>query len=129
MIFGWSGTWDDLPAAHAAAIVFDLLTLLGLYWLGRRVRGPTLGVVLAYAWAAYPFTLWTLRSNTNDSLVSLLLVLALLVITSAPARGVVGALAGLTKFAPLALRRCCCAGVGSAAAPARQSCGLSSAFG
>jgi hypothetical protein len=103
MIFGWSGTWDDLPAAHAAAIVFDLLTLLGLYWLGRRVRGPTLGVVLAYAWAAYPFTLWTLSSNTNDSLVALLLVISLLVITSAPARGVVGALAGLTKFAPFAL--------------------------
>jgi hypothetical protein len=102
-IFGWSGSWDDLPAAHAAAIAFDLLTLFGLFWLGRRVRGPTLGVVLAYAWAAYPFTLWTLSSNTNDSLVSLLVVLALLVITSAPARGVVGALAGLTKFAPLGL--------------------------
>jgi hypothetical protein len=102
-IFGWSGSWDDLPAAHAAAIVFDLLTLFGLFWLGRRVRGPNLGVVLAYAWAAYPFTLWTLSSNTNDSLVSLLVVLALLVITSAPARGVAGALAGLTKFAPLAL--------------------------
>jgi hypothetical protein len=102
-IFGWSGTWDDLPAAHAAAIVFDLLTLFGLFWLGRRVRGPTLGVVLAYAWAAYPFTLWTLSSNTNDTLVSLLLVVTLLVITSAPARGVAAALAGLTKFAPLAL--------------------------
>ena len=102
-IFGWSGTWDDLPAAHAAAIMFDLLTLFGLYWLGRRVRGPTLGVVLAYAWAAYPFTLWTLSSNTNDSLVALLLVVALLVITSAPVRGVVGALAGFTKFAPFAL--------------------------
>jgi len=103
VIFGWSGIWDDLPAAHAAAIVFDLLTLFGLFWLGRRVRGPTLGVILAYAWAAYPFTLWTLSSNTNDSLVAFLLVAALLVITSAPARGVVGALAGLTKFAPLAL--------------------------
>jgi hypothetical protein len=102
-IFGWSGSWDDLPAAHAAAIAFDLLTLFGLFWLGRRVRGPNLGVVLAYAWAAYPFTLWTLSSNTNDSLVSLLIVFALLVITSAPARGVAGALAGLTKFAPLGL--------------------------
>ena len=39
-IFGWSGIWDDLPAAHAAAIAFDLLTLLGLYFLGRRIRGP-----------------------------------------------------------------------------------------
>ena len=46
-IFGWSGTWDDLPAAHAAAIAFDLLTLLGLFFLGRRIRGPTLGALLA----------------------------------------------------------------------------------
>jgi hypothetical protein len=103
LLFGWSGRWDDLPAAHAAAIIFDLLTLLGLFLLGRRVRGPTLGVVLAYAWAAYPFTIYALSSNSNDSLVSMLLVLTLLVIASAPARGVAAALAGFTKFAPLAL--------------------------
>jgi hypothetical protein len=102
-IFGWSGTWDDLPAAHAAAIAFDLLTLLGLFLLGRRVRGPTLGVVLAYCWAAYPFSLYVLSSNSNDSLVALLIVLALLVLSSAPARGVAGALAAFTKFAPAAL--------------------------
>ncbi len=30
LIFGWSGSWDQLPTAHAAAIAFDLLTLLGL---------------------------------------------------------------------------------------------------
>ena len=102
-IFGWSGTWDSLPAAHAAAIAFDLLTMLGLFVLGRRIRGPTLGVVLAYAWAAYPFTLFVLASDSNDSLVALLLVATLLVASSAPARGVAVALAGLTKFAPLAL--------------------------
>ena len=102
-MFGWSGLWDSLPAAHAAAIAFDLLTLLGLFLLGRRIRGPDFGVVLAYLWAAYPFTLWTLSSNTNDTLVALLVVLALLVISSAPARGALAALAGLTKFAPLAL--------------------------
>ena len=54
----WSGRWDDLPAAHGAAIVFDLLDVLLLWLLGRRIRGPTLGVALAYAWAAYPFTLF-----------------------------------------------------------------------
>jgi hypothetical protein len=122
-IFGWSGTWDDLPAAHAAAIAFDLLTLFGLYWLGRRVRGPTLGVVLAYAWAAYPFTLWTLSSNTNDALVALLIVVALLVITSPPARGVAGALAGLTKFAPLALAPLLLRGVGDAPLRLRRATG------
>jgi hypothetical protein len=111
-IFGWSGSWDDLPAAHAAAIFFDILTLVGLFLLGRRVRGPTLGAVMAYAWAAYPFSLWTLSSNTNDTLVAFLIVLSLLVVSSAPARGVVGALAGLTKFAPLALAPLLLRGVG-----------------
>ncbi len=67
---GWSGTWDDLPAAHAAAIVFDLLALGLMFWLGLRIRGPTLGVALAYAWVAYPFTLFALESNSNDTLVA-----------------------------------------------------------
>jgi hypothetical protein len=102
-IFGWSGTWDSLPAAHAASITFDLLTMLGLFVLGRRIAGSKLGIVLAYAWAAYPFSLFVLASDSNDSLVALLLVVTLLVASSAPARGVALALAGLTKFAPLAL--------------------------
>jgi hypothetical protein len=128
-IFGWSGTWDDLPAAHAAAIAFDLLTLFGLFWLGRRIRGPTLGVVLAYSWAAYPFTLWSLSSNTNDTLVAMLVVLALLVITSAPARGVAGALAGLSKFAPLALAPLLLRGRGSARPSRRQVALYVAAYG
>jgi hypothetical protein len=101
--FGWSGTWDDLPAAHAAAIVFDLLALGLIFLLGLRIRGPTLGVALAYAWVAYPFTLFTLESNSNDTLVAVFILAALLVASSPPARGVFAALAGLTKFAPLAL--------------------------
>jgi hypothetical protein len=102
-LLGWSGRWDDLPAAHAAAIVFDLLALALLFLLGRRVRGPGLGIVLAYAWVSYPFTLYSLESNSNDSLVAVLVLAALLAASSAPARGMFAALAGLTKFAPLAL--------------------------
>jgi hypothetical protein len=107
-IFGWSGKWDDLPAAHAAAIVFDLLAIGLLFLIGRRVRGPSLGIVLAYAWAAYPFTLFTLDCNSNDTLVAVLTLAAVLAATyrgklAPPARGAFAALAGLTKFAPLAL--------------------------
>lgn len=102
-VLGWSGRWDDLPAAHAAAILFDLLTLGGLFLLGRRLRGPTLGVALAWAWVAYPFTLFASSTNANDSLVSLLVVGALLGATSAPARGIAVGLAGMAKLAPLGL--------------------------
>jgi len=102
-LFPWSGRWDDLPAAHAAAIAFDLLTMLGLFLLGRRIRGPSLGIVLAYAWAAYPFTLYASSTNSNDALVALLLVATLLVAARPAARGAMAALAGLTKLAPLAL--------------------------
>jgi hypothetical protein len=102
-IFGWSGLWDDLPAAHAAAIAFDLLAVGLIFLLGLRIRGPTLGVALAYAWVSYPFTLFALESNSNDTLVAVLLLAVLLVASSPPARGVFAALAGLTKLAPLAL--------------------------
>jgi hypothetical protein len=102
-IFGWSGKWDDLPAAHAAAIVADLLAVAMMFLLGRRVRGPSLGIVLAYAWVSFPFTLYALESNSNDTLVAVLILATLFVATSPPARGVLAALAGLTKFAPLAL--------------------------
>ena len=101
---GWSGKWDpDLPAAHAAAIAFDLLACLLLCLIGRRLRGPTLGVVLAYLWAAFPFSLYVLMSNANDTLVAVFVLLAIYLAASAPARAAAVALGGLTKFATLAL--------------------------
>jgi len=99
----WSGAWDDLPAAHGAAIAFDLLACLLCFLVGRRVRGPTLGIVLAYAWVTFPFTLFASMSNANDALVAVLVLGALWVAASPPARGALLALASLTKFAPLAL--------------------------
>ncbi|HEX6388739.1 MAG TPA: hypothetical protein VFZ89_04825 [Solirubrobacteraceae bacterium] len=100
---GWSGRWDDLPAAHGAAITFDLLALLLCFLVGRRVRGPNLGIALAFAWAAYPFTLYTLACNANDALVTVFVLAALFVAASAPWRGLMAALGGLTKFATLGL--------------------------
>jgi hypothetical protein len=98
------GTYPtDVPAAHGAAIAFDLICIALLFLLGRRIRGPDLGIVLAYAWVAYPFTALALESNSNDALVAALVLLTLLFAQKPAARGVFGALAGLTKFAPLAL--------------------------
>jgi hypothetical protein len=100
---GWSGKWDDLPAAHATAIAFDLLVLLGLVLIGRRFGGTRLAAILAFGWAAYPFTLYTLMSNTNDAIMPALLVWGFWLASSPAARGVATALAGWTKFAALAL--------------------------
>ncbi|HYH59975.1 MAG TPA: glycosyltransferase family 87 protein [Thermoleophilaceae bacterium] len=99
----WSGSWDDLPAAHAAAIAFDLLTLAGLYVLGVRLRSRALGVALAYAWATFPYSLFALSTNSNDTLVAALLVWALVGAASPVARGALLAFASAAKFAPLAL--------------------------
>jgi hypothetical protein len=97
----------ELASAKAAAIAFDLLTIAGLLVLGMRLRkgraGRLLGVALAYAWVAYPYTMFPLMSNTNDTLVAALLVWALAALSSPPARGALLGLAAAAKFAPLAL--------------------------
>lgn len=112
----WSGAWDDLPAAHGAAVAFDLLVLAGLFLLGRRIRpgpeGRALGVALAFAWAAYPYSLFVLSTNANDSLVAALVVLALLAVSSAPARGALVALGAAAKFGAGALAPLLAAGTG-----------------
>ena len=105
----WSGSWDDLPAAHGAAIAFDLLAIGGLLLLGRALRpgreGKALGVALAYAWAAYPYTAFVLETNANDTLVALACIGALLAFAtrSAAAGGAAVGLGAAAKFAPLAL--------------------------
>ncbi|MEA2310022.1 MAG: hypothetical protein QOI65_2308 [Thermoleophilaceae bacterium] len=104
---GWSGKWDAVPAAHGAAIAFDLLTLLGLFLLGRRLRagpeGRLLAGALTFAWAAYPYSLFALSTNSNDALVSAIVVFALLGLASAPVRGALIALGAAAKIAPAAL--------------------------
>jgi hypothetical protein len=106
-IWPWSGSWDDLPAAHGAAVTFDLLAFALLLWLGIRIRpgpaGRKLAATLGFAWAAYPYTAYALESNSNDTLVAALLIAVLLVLARPVARGAFTALAALTKFAPLVL--------------------------
>jgi len=90
-------------AARLATLFFDLLTAALLFVLGRKVRGPTAGVTLAYCWLAFPFTLYAGGLASNDSLVAATLVATLLVAQSPTRRGAMVAVAALSKLSPLAL--------------------------
>ena len=100
-IFGWSGKWDSLPAAHATSIIWDVLCLIGLALVGLRFGGSRLAATLAFAWAAYPFTEYVLASNTNDAIMPAFLIWGFWLVSSPWARGAFSALAGWTKFAAL----------------------------
>lgn len=107
-IWPWTGEWDDLPAAHGAAVLFDVATFFLLILLARRIRpgpaGNRLAATLAFGWAAYPYTAYVLESNSNDSLIAALLVATLLLAAKPMARGATLAAATWSKFAaaPLA---------------------------
>ena len=98
---GWSGKWDDLPAAHFTSILFDVLSMIGLWLVGRRFGGFRLAATLAFAWAAYPFTQYASSSNTNDALMPCFLIFGFWLASSPVSRGVFGALSAWTKFASL----------------------------
>jgi len=107
-IWPWSGTWDDLPAAHGAAIAFDLLATLLLFLVGRRqeldrARGTRRGVLYAYLWLACPWTAYALNSNANDGLVAVAIALLLLVGARPLWRGLAGGAAAAIKIAPMAI--------------------------
>jgi hypothetical protein len=107
LAFPWSNGLSQLHAADAAAIFFDLGTVAALIMLGRRLRagadGTRVGLVLAWAWAACPFTVIGLLVHTNDALISMLGVVALLLIASPALSGGVLGLAAAAKFSPAGL--------------------------
>ena len=103
LILPWSGKWDSLPAAHATAIAFDLIAILGLLLVGLRFGGQPLAVALVFGWVAFPFTAYTMNSNSNDTIMPAILIWGFWLASSPVARGASTALAGWTKFASLLL--------------------------
>ena len=110
------GDFEQPKPAYAAAAAFDVLVLLGLFLLGRLMRpgsgGNRLGLALAYAWAAFPFALLTLRFSFSDTVVGLFSLWAVVALRYPFARGGLAALAGATKFAPLVLAPLLATGTG-----------------
>lgn len=105
----WSGVWDDLPAAHAAAIFFDFVALAGMFVAGRKLmpgrrdEGNRLGLALAYGWAAFPYTTFVLNCNVNDAIVAAFLIWGLVFIRTAPLSALLLGLATQIKFFPALL--------------------------
>jgi hypothetical protein len=114
----WSGSWNYLPAARAATITFDLLTIGGLLFLGARLRpareGRRLGLLLAWLWAACPFSLLGMVKNTNDGLVALIVVLVMLALNSPIKRGALVGIGAASKFFPAILLPLAAVGRGDA---------------
>jgi hypothetical protein len=107
VIWPYTGEWDDLPAAHGASVTFDIATFILLLVLGIRIRpgpaGRRLGAILAFGWAAFPYTAYVLESDSNDALIAALLVATLVLLAKPLWRGVTLSLATWAKFIPLML--------------------------
>lgn len=107
LLFPWKNSLSSLDAADAAAIFFDLGTVVGLVLLGRRLRpgaeGKRLGLLLAWGWAACPWTIIALTVHTNDGLIAMLTVFMLLLIRSPAFSGAMLGLATAAKFSPAGL--------------------------
>lgn len=103
----WPGSWVYLPAVRAATITFDLLTIGGLIALGVRLRagrdGWRMGLLLAWLWAACPFSLLGVYKGTNDGLVALIVVLIMLALNSPLKRGFLVGVGAASKFFPAIL--------------------------
>jgi hypothetical protein len=101
-------TWAGfVPGARIAVLTFDLITIGGLVMIGRRLisgrAGLRLGLVLAWLWAACPFTVLPLIKSSNDGLVAMFMVLVLLAMASPVKRGLILGLAAAAKFSPAIL--------------------------
>ncbi len=99
----WSGEWDSLPAAHGAATAFDILAVVGMGVLGWQLGGTRLGLLMALAWAAFPFTAYALETNANDTLVAATLIWGMVLARHAIGRGAMVSLAVAAKIAPALL--------------------------
>jgi hypothetical protein len=82
-------------------LLFDVLALLGLAAVGLRFGGTRLAAVLAFAWAANPFTQYVSSSNANDAIMPAFLIWGFWAASSDVGRGSLAALAAWAKLAAL----------------------------
>ena len=102
-LFGWSGEWDYLPAAHALTAFAFIVGALALLIAGWRYAGARGGATLLFAWAVFPYTLYSTNNNTNDVLVAAVAAIGLAMAATPLARGASVAAGFAIKLFPLVL--------------------------
>lgn len=94
----------DVPYESVAAVTSawtDLLCLLLVIVLARRMLAPGWDAAAAAAWVAWPVSTLCLLTETNDALLAAGLLATLVVLHSPVRRGMVLAAAAAVKFAPI----------------------------
>ena len=102
-MFGWSGEWDFLPAAHAMTAFAFVGGALALLVAGWRYAGTRGGAALLFAWAVFPYTLYSTNNNTNDVIVAAVAAVGLATASSPLARGASVAAGFAVKLFPIVL--------------------------
>lgn len=103
LLFGFSGEWDFLPAAHALTTFSFVAGAFAMFFSGWRFSGTRAGVALALAWCVFPYTLYAANNNTNDIVVASAAAVGLALATSPAARGAAVACGFAIKLYPLIL--------------------------
>ncbi|MFL6058891.1 MAG: hypothetical protein ACJ732_08290 [Rubrobacteraceae bacterium] len=104
LLFGFSGEWDFLPAAHALTACAFVGGAVALFITGLRLSGgPRVAAALSFAWAVFPYTLYSANNNTNDIVVASISAIGLASATSPLGRGATIAAGFSVKLYPLIL--------------------------
>src|SRR5215212_6966298 len=103
LMFGFSGEWDFLPAAHAVTLFTFVAGAMALFILGYRLSGKEGAAALVFAWAAFPYTVYATNNNTNDIIVAAVTAIGLAAAASPIARGASIAAGFAVKLYPLVL--------------------------
>lgn len=103
LLFGFSGEWDFLPAAHALTACAFVGGAVAMFITGLRLSGAKLAAALTLAWAVYPYTLYSANNNTNDLVVAAISAIGLASASSAIGRGATIAAGFSVKLYPIIL--------------------------
>jgi hypothetical protein len=103
LIFGFSGEWDFLPAAHALSAFAFVGGALAMFITGWRLSGAKGAAALTFAWATFPYTLYSANNNTNDIVVASISAIGLMAASSPLGRGATVAAGFALKLYPIIL--------------------------